>query len=230
MSDDQGPRIRVTKNGPYVVKGRVPIVRETIVVDADGESAEWERGDLCAEKESCSLCRCGQSGRKPFCDGSHMDASFDGTETASRAPYAEQAEEIPGPRISLNDVRTLCAEARFCHRAGGAWRSVEHTDDPEIESLVRVQAGQCPSGRYVAFDTATREPLEPGLEMSIGLIRDPHAGVSGPLWIRGGIQVESADGTQYERRNRMTLCRCGRSSNKPFCDGSHIECHFDESH
>lgn len=230
MSDDQAPRIYITRNGPYVVKGRIPIVRETIVVDGDGESAEWERGEVYAEKDSCSLCRCGQSARKPFCDGSHMDAAFDGTETASRAPYEEQAVEIPGPKLSLHDVKSLCAEARFCHREGGIWHSIEHTDDAEVADRVRTQTANCPSGRYVTLDTATGRPIEPELGASIGLIRDPHADVSGPLWVRGGMPVESADGSEYERRNRMTLCRCGRSSNKPFCDGSHVECHFNEEH
>ena len=36
------------------------------------------------------------------------------------------------------------------------------------------------------------------------------------------LAIESAGGTEYEVRNRVTLCRCGRSRNKPFCDGSHI--------
>jgi iron-binding CDGSH zinc finger protein len=39
--------------------------------------------------------------------------------------------------------------------------------------------------------------------------------------VRGGIQVISADGHDYEIRERQTLCRCGQSRNKPFCDGSH---------
>jgi CDGSH-type Zn-finger protein len=39
------------------------------------------------------------------------------------------------------------------------------------------------------------------------------------LWVRGGIRVEAADGTSYEVRNRVTLCRCGASQNKEFCDG-----------
>jgi hypothetical protein len=82
----------------------------------------------------------------------------------------------------------------------------------------------------VASETETGESLEPDLEPSIGLIRDPKEAVSGPLWVRGGIPIESADGTEYEVRNRVTLCRCGRSSNKPFCDGSHIACHFNEDH
>jgi CDGSH-type Zn-finger protein len=46
------------------------------------------------------------------------------------------------------------------------------------------------------------------------------------LWVRGGIRVESEDGTPYERRNRMTLCRCGKSANMPFCNGSHASIKF----
>ena len=46
-------------------------------------------------------------------------------------------------------------------------------------------------------------------------------GVSGPLFVRGGIKVLDSRGEPYEIRNRVTLCRCGRSSNKPLCDGSH---------
>ncbi len=58
------------------------------------------------------------------------------------------------------------------------------------------------------------------------MIEDPQEGVSGPLWVRGGIPVVSADGTPYEVRNRVTLCRCGASQNKPFCDGSHASIGF----
>ena len=49
----------------------------------------------------------------------------------------------------------------------------------------------------------------------------------GPIWVRGGVQVVAADGEPYEVRNRQTLCRCGRSQNKPFCDGSHKEFGFE---
>ncbi|UCF09264.1 MAG: CDGSH iron-sulfur domain-containing protein, partial [Thermoplasmata archaeon] len=45
----------------------------------------------------------------------------------------------------------------------------------------------------------------------------------GPIWVRGRIPIESADGHIYEIRNRVTLCRCGWSSNKPFCDSSHLD-------
>ena len=85
---------------------------------------------------------------------------------------------------------------------------------------------RCPSGRLVVWDRATDEPFEPDLEPSIGLIEDPSVGVSGPLWVRGGIPVVSAEGVEYEPRNRMTLCRCGASRNKPFCDGTHAAIGF----
>ena len=48
------------------------------------------------------------------------------------------------------------------------------------------------------------------------------AGVApGPLWVTGAIPV-----TGLEPRNRMTLCRCGQSANKPLCDGTHKETGF----
>jgi len=85
----------------------------------------------------------------------------------------------------------------------------------------------CPSGRLVAWDKKTGEALEPKLPVSIGLIEDPVQECSGPIWARGGIQIESeADGFKYEVRNRVTLCRCGKSQNKPFCDGTHAAVKF----
>ena len=81
---------------------------------------------------------------------------------------------------------------------------------------------ECPSGRLVAHDRDGKA-IEPDFEPSIGLVHDTQAAKMGPLWVRGGIQVESADGKPYEVRNRVTLCRCGKSRNKPFCDGSHLK-------
>ena len=83
-----------------------------------------------------------------------------------------------------------------------------------------------PAGRLVAWNNATGQPLEPELPISIGLVEDPPEKCSGPIWLRGGIPVVSADGFAYEVRNRMTLCRCGASRNKPFCDGTHAHIKF----
>lgn len=64
--------IRAKKNGPYVVKGPVRLL------DVDGE--EWDIGG----KQSVSLCRCGASLTKPFCDGMHSKIGFAAAEQAVR--------------------------------------------------------------------------------------------------------------------------------------------------
>lgn len=224
-------RIRVSENGPYLVSGGAPLLRVSIETNEAGESVAWHEGpDVGTPGDSYSLCRCGHSACKPFCDGSHIDADFEGTETAGHRTYAEISVPIEGPSVLLRDARKLCAEARFCDRAGGLWNLVDECDDEESLALAREEASLCPSGRYVLHQTGTGETVEPDLPASIGLVEDPQLGVSGPLFVRGGIPVHDAEATPYELRNRVTLCRCGRSNNKPFCDGSHIAARFvDES-
>jgi len=225
MDSADGVRIRVTRDGPYVVLGAVPLSVQRIAADEDGESASWEPGAEFEARERCSLCRCGESGSKPYCDGSHVSVSFDGTETASFESYETASVVLEGPRVDVRDQEDICAEARFCHRAGTIWHRVENDDD-ESERIVVEECDLCPSGRYTAVDKVTRELHEPDLPPSIGLVQDLKKQASGPLWIRGGIAVESAEGREYPIRNRVTLCRCGHSKNKPFCDGSHLGVHF----
>jgi hypothetical protein len=78
----------------------------------------------------------------------------------------------------------------------------------------------------VLLEKPSEKAIEPTLPQSIGLVEDPVEACSGPLWVRGGIPVISQTGEPYEVRNRVTLCRCGQSSNKPFCDGSHASVKF----
>lgn len=222
----KGMCITVVDDGPYLVSGGVPLVRATIVTNEEGEAVAWEEGERLETPERYTLCRCGHSARKPFCDGSHLDVAFDGTETAGHFSHAEVAVSIDGPGVQLRDARRLCAEARFCDRGEGLWNLVEACDDPEKRQLAEEEAMLCPSGRYVLCQGG--QELEPELEPSIALVRDPGAGCSGPLWVRGGIPVFAADGTPYEVRNRVTLCRCGNSANKPFCDGSHLSTGFND--
>jgi len=84
------------------------------------------------------------------------------------------------------------------------------------------EVADCPSGRLAAWDKDGK-PIEPDFEPSIGVVEDVQAGKMGPLWVRGGIPIEAEDGTTYETRNRVTLCRCGKSLNKPFCDSRHLK-------
>jgi len=222
-------RITVTADGPYAVTGGAPLSKQTIGANAAGESVEWLPGESIAVGASYFLCRCGQSSKKPFCDGTHAKVGFDGTETASRQPYAEQAQEIDGPTLALTDAEPLCAFARFCDRDGQVWNSVSQVRSEQAQEAFARQVGQCPSGRLVAWDAASGKPIEPKFHPSIVLVEDPQEGVSGPIWVRGGIEIIGADGTPYETRNRVTLCRCGRSSNKPFCDGTHASVGFTDA-
>ncbi len=218
-------RIRVTEDGPYLVTGGVPLVRVEIVVNEEGESVGWREAARIDAPDRYRLCRCGLSEGKPFCDMTHAVEGFDGAETAGHESYAEQATPIDGPGVRLQDARRLCAEARFCDRAGGLWNLIERCDDPAALELAKEEATLCPSGRYVLTAEATGT-CEPHFEPSIAIIDDSSLGVSGPLWVRGGIGIFDSDGEPYEMRNRVTLCRCGCSANKPFCDGSHIKAGF----
>jgi CDGSH-type Zn-finger protein len=223
-----GPRVVVTPDGPLVVEGSVPLRIQVITPNPEGFSWDWVPGKSFKVGETYALCRCGNSATKPFCDGSHTRARFDGTETASRRPFARQAEHTPGPTLALDDVEGLCAFARFCDPGGKIWGLIEQTDDPEARKLVIREAGHCPAGRLVVHDNATHKPIEPKLDPAIGVIEDPALPCSGALWVQGGIPIESADGNRYEVRNRVTLCRCGVSANKPFCNGGHASIGFDD--
>ncbi len=222
-------KITITKDGPYLVDGAVPLANQHIVTNEQGESLEWREGDAHAHSQKYALCRCGASRTKPFCDGTHKRIGFDGTETASRERYEAEAARIDGPTMVLEDVDSLCAGARFCDPHGKVWNLVTESDQPRAAKLVEHEAGHCPAGRLVAKSRATGLALEPRFEPSIGLVQDTAEGVSGPIWVRGGIPIIAADGHSYEVRNRVTLCRCGASSNKPFCDGTHVSMRFSDN-
>jgi CDGSH-type Zn-finger protein len=228
MTDDPkgARRIKVTKDGPYIVRGRVPLAEEHIVTGSDGDPAGWAKGRSYPDKETYALCRCGASKTQPYCDGSHVEAAFDGTETAGRGGYLEHVEKTVGPGVDLTWSEEICNEACFCHRGKGAWTYAEESGDAGNREMAIEEACACPSGSLVAWDKDTGAAIEPACEQGIGLIENTEAGTSGPLWVKGGIPIESADGFEYERRNRVTLCRCGLSEKKPFCDGAHMAAGF----
>jgi len=224
MSDE---KIKVTKDGPYVVSANVPLRAETSVPNKDGIPEKWEdHGEIKSEGE-CRLCRCGKSKNKPFCDGSHM-AGFNGTETAQKIKFDDEAETYEGYGVDLKDCEIYCSSGRFCDKGIGVWQAAENSSDPENKKLAIEEACNCPSGRLVVIDKKTGETIEPKFAPQISVTQDEAADVSGPLWVKGGIEIESADGEKYEKRNRCTICRCGKSSNKPFCDGSHISTRFND--
>lgn len=212
--------IKVTKDGPYMVYGKIPISQEIIIPDEEGASWEYSASKKLEPcKEPCALCRCGRSDNKPFCNGEHAKEHWDGTETANNKPVLQDATEYEGPNLTLCDNEEFCAYARFCDAKGRVWNLVQE-GSKESDDLAIREAWACPAGRLLIKDKEGHL-LEPKLEKEVIALEDPAIGCSGPLWIKGGVEVQSVDGKIYEVRNRVTLCRCGRSSNKPFCDGSH---------
>ena len=212
-------KITVVKNGPFVVSGEVPLTIQKILLDADGECRGWQEMKQFPDQKTYSLCRCGKSKSKPYCDNSH-NFGFDGTETAGYESYAELCKTYIGETIELTDAIKLCMHAGFCDRAGGIWELVKNSDDLEVRKTAIEESCDCPSGRLVTWDKEGN-PIEPRFKPSIGIIQSYKGELQGPIWVRGGIPIESADGNHYEIRNRVTLCGCGHSNNKPFCDGTH---------
>jgi CDGSH-type Zn-finger protein len=219
MTDEK--KITITKNGPYLVSGGVPLNEKVMV--SKGRHREYQAGRTFEVQENYALCRCGHSKNPPFCDGAHAKAGFDGSEVASTTPFDQRVEIFEGPTLDLFDDNR-CAFARFCHREDGeVWSLTEESGDPHLRAEAIQASVDCPAGRLVHHDKEDGyQEIEPALAPEISVLQDPEREVSAPLFVKGGIPLVSAEGFVYEPRNRYALCRCGASRNKPFCDASHV--------
>ncbi|MDH6422277.1 CDGSH iron-sulfur domain-containing protein [Aurantimicrobium minutum] len=214
-------RITITEGGPYVVNGAPKLSQQTIKQDPEGNSWNYVEGKVFDCDEGAHLCRCGHSGNAPFCDGTHQTLPAGVLEeTASFEPLIQHSELISGPTKSLLDNEKYCAYGRFCDAGERVWGEVQ-IGTVEHDALATRMAHHCPGGRLLIVDNQSKEIIEDTVEPALGLIEDPKIGASGPIMVQGGIEVISAEGKSYEIRTRQALCRCGSSSNKPFCDGSH---------
>ena len=220
-------KIVVTNKGPYLIYGQPPLATQHIVPNEIGESWNFEEGEhFSTEKEPTSLCRCGASKNKPYCDGSHTSHKWKPRLTAKPEALLDNIEITPGDEVTLTDNPQYCVFARFCDGGEGVWAATECSFDDIARRQAIRQATMCPSGRLMIWGNGSDLPFEHPYEPSLGLIEDDALNVSGGLWVRGGICISREDGTSYEIRNRSVLCRCGESSNKPYCDGSHAPMHW----
>ncbi len=220
---DMKMKIKIIKNGPYLVTGAVPLVEK--IIKPVGRHYEYKDGRKLPQKKKYSLCRCGNSKNHPFCDGSHSEIDFEGKEVAERSDYEKRAELIEGEEIDLRDDHR-CALARFCHtELGSTWELTKKSGKKENRKEAIKSANECPSGRLTAVNKEGEE-IEDGYASQIEILQDPEKEVSSAIYVKGDIEIEAADGKIYENRNRTALCRCGKSSNKPFCDGSHVHSGF----
>jgi CDGSH-type Zn-finger protein len=215
-------RILVRTNGPYRVEGGVRLLRTAIVTTDRGEPTHWDEGPDFETDADYDLCRCGGSAKRPFCDGACETNGFDGTETADRGPISARRSPWEGSGVVLFDDGSLCTHAGFCtNLRTTVWALAEEAAGAEAREEFVGMVHHCPSGRLEFAEAEDpEETVEPAFEPSIGV--EPDAS----YWVRGGIPIVSEDGTPYEVRNRQTLCRCGRSANKPFCDGTHKHAGF----
>ena len=93
---------------------------------------------------------------------------------------------LEGDGVVLTDDISLCTHAGHCaDRFTDVWEMIRRTSDPEVRARLQHMVDLCPSGRIAHAADADAEPDEPAFEPSIAVIRD------GPLWVRGGIPVES---------------------------------------
>jgi CDGSH-type Zn-finger protein len=211
--------ITVRKDGPYVVEGGVPLTRKSIVYSEWHEPMSFRKDAELGARPTYRLCRCGRSSKKPYCDNTHARTGFDGTEHAPIEPSDTRRARVEAARITVTDDQMLCSRAGFCgNRVEKIWNQLERADDSRVRFDVIQRIERCPSGR-LGYDLGDG-PIEPDLPAAIAVTRN------GPYWVTGGIRVTMSDGRTLEVRNRVELCRCGHSSIKPLCDGTHKDVKF----
>ncbi len=199
------------KNGPLVVKGL------TNLVDSRGVSLET--------KPAMGLCRCGESKNKPYCDGSHKESEFDDSRSPERT--ADKCHGYIGQHITIYNNVLLCSHAENCVKNLGSVFNEHstpwiHPDNDNVDNI-RALIESCPSG---ALSYSIDGEPQPVME------RPPTIEIekNGPYRVTGGIELTDADWGDGASREHYTLCRCGESKNKPFCDGTHVHFQFDDGH
>jgi CDGSH-type Zn-finger protein len=178
-----------------------------------------DRGDIIDTEESIYLCRCGHSKNKPYCDGAHDAAGFSDKRLRAKGGAAS---EFAGKEITVIDDFSLCAHAGECvdgapetffvKGPGGRASLPDATPTAQIIATIR----RCPSGSLLYKLNGT---LVDGYatETSVRVEKD------GPLHVhRAKLAGEARPATD----DHYTLCRCGASLNKPFCDGMHVNVKF----
>jgi CDGSH-type Zn-finger protein/truncated hemoglobin YjbI len=211
------PEIQVSSDGPYLVSN---------VTDF----RNW-LGETLDPKSHMSLCRCGQSSTKPYCDGTHAIKAFSGAKDPKRVP--DKRDSYHGQQIDIFDNRGICAHSGFCtdrlasvfHLRREPFITPSGARLDEIIQSVRA----CPSGAlsYAIDGMEARDQVDQPRPSSIEVSKD------GPYRITGGIRLIDDHGNEIPRaegasREHYSLCRCGQSQNKPFCSGMHWYAKFSD--
>jgi CDGSH-type Zn-finger protein len=161
----------------------------------------------------------------PFCDGCHKENHFDGTETAKTDGTSEFQFTYPnGTHLIVQMDQSLCMDSGFCEMKNiGLADLIANSEDAMARSLAIAMVERCPAGALTYRIEENDADIEPDLPQQIADTTEitSDGPIAGPLWVTGWIQIERSDGKPFEPRNRITLCNCGLSKNKPLCDGTH---------
>jgi CDGSH-type Zn-finger protein len=206
MEASKRPQITPEKNGPLLVTNVAHFVNC--------------RGEPIRTRPSMALCRCGQSGNKPFCDGTHAAVNFTDEKSPDRTP--DGVRDYTGAAITVHYNRLTCAASERCWRSlPDAFRHGERPwivpDGTEVSRVVEA-VRRCPSGALGYTFRDHRGPRH-SHRPEIRIIQN------GPYEVRG-VALEGQPWNAGASHNHFTLCRCGASKNKPFCDGSHWGANF----
>ena len=199
---EQPGAIALQENGPLIVNA----LRR--LRTADGEEI--------AVTQKIALCRCGGSATKPFCDGTHKKNGFSGAREAPAAAATRDAYR--GIKITIYDNRAICAHSARCsdNLAAVFKYGAEPWIDPDgagIDAIIET-VRKCPSGALsYAIDGIEAQPAErsPGITVT----------KDGPYAVVGNVALTGQAADDLSASECYTLCRCGGSKNKPFCDGTH---------
>lgn len=203
----RSPAIECKPNGPYLVRNL--------------EDLRNARGERIPTEPAFALCRCGGSAKKPFCDGTHRNNGFSDAKLADGG--ADKRESYAAKRITIHDNRAICSHAGHC--SDGLAAVFKYKSEPwidpaggTVEAIVET-IRRCPSGA-LSYTLDGVDGPDDKRGPSITVTKD------GPYAVVGDVQLPGQAWGQGASKQRFTLCRCGASRNKPFCDGMHWSIEF----
>ena len=214
--------ITVLENGPYVVVGGVPINRKSMVLSELHEPLTWRKDATIESDGHLSSLSLRPVGAQAVLR-QHATRASDSWEPKRLRPrrVRHAARRFVGTGITMTDDSILCMHGGFCgNHAEKVWQMMDRTDDTRVRFTVMQMVERCPSGQ--AGVRGGRRADRTG--SARGDFGDERRSVLGDRR-NPGHDVERAE---LEVRNRVTLCRCGQSKNKPLCDGTHAEIKFKE--